>query len=485
MCGSYHEKELGRWQSIWPDGTGIDNFCAAGVLSYGGQVQTEAPTIPPPGVKRHWSCGDQLCWAERVAQYVEGCGSAAKAYSTNARQAWPVNTPFCAYGDPIPANPAFPMPPNNVGQAVSEWTCQYNHQPVNCSAMGQPMGICINRFTKPFYCGTCHFARVRELNMYPGVPGGRFPADAEAFRYWTATRVYDQERYEHIKNDSNILGWRVRSESSANRVWNCTFCEEVYESSLVPLGNAYLVPNFPEQNSSRRWRCAIAPEQWDLVVERMTDYGLTAEEIEVMRGGRTSITCTAKRAGDDIPDPKCAEPMHEAILPAEKESWDSVGEEDVGEEDFCLIGDLKEKTGYEFIHGGPPFPEKGGRTEWRCVEGEHLSVECWATRLDDEIVIEPELAYDIVRGFFVVDGEVNIEFGDKDREIRDGLKVVGGIFSTGGNPSFRLRRSLQLKDNLLYPTVVIFHDARYMDIARRVLGNTFGTGEIRDIGLKE
>lgn len=97
----------------------------------------------------------------------------------------------------------------------------------------------------------------------------------------------------------------------------------------------------------------------------------------------------------------------------------------------------------------------------------------------------PELAYDIVRGFFVVDGEINIKFVDDHRDVRDGLKVVGGLFAIGGQESsIRLGRSLQLRDNLLYPTVVVFHDPRYMDIAKKVFGDTFGQGYVRDIGLK-
>jgi hypothetical protein len=95
------------------------------------------------------------------------------------------------------------------------------------------------------------------------------------------------------------------------------------------------------------------------------------------------------------------------------------------------------------------------------------------------------VGYDTLRGYFIADGEINITFVDNDKDVRDGLKVIGGLFASGGNPSIRLGRSLQLRDNLLYPTLVIFHDARYFDIGRHILGDTFGGGYIRDIGLKE
>jgi hypothetical protein len=93
--------------------------------------------------------------------------------------------------------------------------------------------------------------------------------------------------------------------------------------------------------------------------------------------------------------------------------------------------------------------------------------------------------YDIVRGFFIADGFINIPFVDEDKEVRDGLKVIGGLFASGGDPSIRLGRSLQLRDNLKYPTLIIFHDARYLDIGRAHLGDTFGSGYIRDLGFRE
>jgi hypothetical protein len=84
-----------------------------------------------------------------------------------------------------------------------------------------------------------------------------------------------------------------------------------------------------------------------------------------------------------------------------------------------------------------------------------------------------------------VDGEIDITFVDRGKNIRDGLKVTGGLFATGGEKSVKLGRSLQLKDNLLYPTLIVFHDARYLDIGRNILGDTFGGGYIKDVGFIE
>ncbi len=92
--------------------------------------------------------------------------------------------------------------------------------------------------------------------------------------------------------------------------------------------------------------------------------------------------------------------------------------------------------------------------------------------------------YDIVRGFFVVDGKVTIEKDSQEVEVflyRDGLKIVGGLFATGGGTSIALERDLGMH-NLDYPALVIFHDAKYLDLARKVFGSV---GYIRDVGFKE
>lgn len=111
-------------------------------------------------------------------------------------------------------------------------------------------------------------------------------------------------------------------------------------------------------------------------------------------------------------------------------------------------------------------------------DGEHKSVDVDAS-LEDYSPL-----YDIVRGYFISDSSINIKFVDGDKDVRDGLKVIGGLFATGGDTSIKLSRSLQLRDNLLFPTLIVFHDNRYMDIGRKVLGDTFGGGYIHDIGLK-
>ena len=89
--------------------------------------------------------------------------------------------------------------------------------------------------------------------------------------------------------------------------------------------------------------------------------------------------------------------------------------------------------------------------------------------------------YDIMRGFFLVDGIVNIPFVDGTRDPRDGLKVVGGLFATGGQKSMEIGRCLA-SYNEKFPVFIGYHDARYLDLAREVFGSiTY----IKDIGFKE
>ena len=101
--------------------------------------------------------------------------------------------------------------------------------------------------------------------------------------------------------------------------------------------------------------------------------------------------------------------------------------------------------------------------------------------------------YNIVEGFFIADGEINVDFVQEDESRRDGLKVVGSLIAGSGGVdkeehiygSIRLRRTLQLEDNMQYPTLIIFHDPRYMDIAKEAFGSTLGGGHIRDVGWME
>jgi hypothetical protein len=528
-CGTFNGTTFHSSQNFWPaNGT----FCSRGEVKAwnnkeGIWVSHPNPwqtlNFPSRGQEVRWRCYEgqnySVCSASRDLQQ-DNCGTfmVRTIFNINNVSSWPSGHYFCsAQAEPLKpkADGTFekvagwrPVFPKSDGE-VAVWGCPGESGDSTCSVVGLDLATCLNFWGKAAVCG--NLARgfdnpysYEQKNWplgdfcYPDDSGlitgddsliPKYPAPREAVRWWCSISAsilgLEAELREDLRKiycpaenppglvcknkiDSDIANMRAATDLHrvacvATRADSNAKCAIPYHTSVFsaeqnswPSGTSLdkfcergslvgSVPKYPKIGEEVRWEC---------------------KELGVV--GETGVDrCWAKR---DMPvgDARCAIPYHTSVFSADQNSWP----DGTSLDRFCERGELKNTV--------PSFPEIGTTVEWKCVE--HSSeVDCWAERTERP----PELAYDIVRGFFVVDGEVNIEFGDKDREIRDGLKVVGGIFSTGGNPSFRLRRSLQLKDNLLYPTVVIFHDARYMDIARRVFGNTFGTGEIRDIGLKE
>ncbi len=104
------------------------------------------------------------------------------------------------------------------------------------------------------------------------------------------------------------------------------------------------------------------------------------------------------------------------------------------------------------------------------------------TKGDYESEGKQDTQYDIVRGFFLVDGVITIEEdGVGEGTLQDGLKVVGGLFATGGGKSINMNRNLGIH-NVTFPALILFHDARYLNIAHELFGDIV---YIRDVGIKE
>lgn len=93
--------------------------------------------------------------------------------------------------------------------------------------------------------------------------------------------------------------------------------------------------------------------------------------------------------------------------------------------------------------------------------------------------------YDVVDGYFIADGNINIPEGDKDKDVRDGLIVRGGLvsFGTEGNKSISFGRSLKLVDNNAFPTLAVHADNRYLNFAAKVFGGHHETFK-REVGFK-
>ncbi len=121
-----------------------------------------------------------------------------------------------------------------------------------------------------------------------------------------------------------------------------------------------------------------------------------------------------------------------------------------------------------------------------CIFIVHQETEVAITQGDYESENKENVKYDIVRGFFLVDGTITIEDDEEGEALgfgkpKDGVKVVGGLFATGSEQSIKLNRNLGMY-NLKNPALIVFYDIRYSNIAREVFGDI---GYIRDIGFRE
>lgn len=91
--------------------------------------------------------------------------------------------------------------------------------------------------------------------------------------------------------------------------------------------------------------------------------------------------------------------------------------------------------------------------------------------------------YDLIEAFIISDGQINIPQVDSGVDVRDGLKVHGGLLAFGGNPAVLMERSLKLKDNANYPTYILHHDTRYFEIAKKIFAGDQETFK-KEIGFK-
>ncbi len=93
--------------------------------------------------------------------------------------------------------------------------------------------------------------------------------------------------------------------------------------------------------------------------------------------------------------------------------------------------------------------------------------------------------YDLIDGYLIADGNINIPETDLSEDIRDGLIIRGGLvaFGTEGGRSINFGRSLKLIDNNAFPTLAIHSDNRYLNFATMVFGGHKETFK-REVGFK-
>ena len=78
--------------------------------------------------------------------------------------------------------------------------------------------------------------------------------------------------------------------------------------------------------------------------------------------------------------------------------------------------------------------------------------------------------YDIVEGYFLADGVIDIEAGDAGLSVKDGLQVNGGLIAFGGSQSIVLNRDMKLKDKAMYPSLAVHAAPGYGKIALEFFG---------------
>ena len=84
---------------------------------------------------------------------------------------------------------------------------------------------------------------------------------------------------------------------------------------------------------------------------------------------------------------------------------------------------------------------------------------------------ETEPKYDVLEGFLIADGTINIETGDAGKSVKDGLQINGGTVAFGGTvKSIVITRDMKLADKLKYPIVAVHADVRYGKVALKFFG---------------
>ncbi|MCK9369053.1 hypothetical protein M0R04_03770 [Candidatus Dojkabacteria bacterium] len=95
--------------------------------------------------------------------------------------------------------------------------------------------------------------------------------------------------------------------------------------------------------------------------------------------------------------------------------------------------------------------------------------------------------YDIIEGYILTDGIINIPLTDSSQEIRDGLKVNGSLVAFGTDAStgrsINMLRSLKLLFNNSYPALAVHFDNRYVEFAPIFFGGQ-KEGFEREVGFK-
>lgn len=93
--------------------------------------------------------------------------------------------------------------------------------------------------------------------------------------------------------------------------------------------------------------------------------------------------------------------------------------------------------------------------------------------------------YDIIEAFMFTDGRINLPEVDSTTSRKDGLLVHGSMLAFGSavTPSINFERTLNVVQNLSFPTVALHFDNRYLSLAALLFGGD-NEGFRREVGFK-
>ena len=468
-------------EDSWPSGTGTQSFCGpnAYIADCNNVLQpaaTTQPDIPPPSGETTWCCARIVpgCvnapprnFTAQCSATREGpCGSLHRSHFRCEDEEWP-NTNFCLDGHELSSSsqPDFP----SLGDRT-EWRCSYGE----------------NLFVD------CHATRDREprCGSYHGVyeyEDERWPSGDYCTTGITNTRPSFPDAGETVNWECSYSGCSEPCEATRHLPlpWIATRGGLVHSGGDVDLAVHLVVynditslKNLDDYRMEEDEKTSFSTE---LLTIKGTDLSLRTSKYFYSRinypkpfiediGWYESLLETA-----NIRDPRQEMWAERSSSPSEAELQTNCKNKDGGYVYF-IDGDLTvnpehyEELAPKDTLAGCIFVVKG-----------NIYISGGKYQSDGEDFPH----YDLVRGYFISDKTIHILEDDAggEEDVKDGLKVVGGLFATGRD-SFDMQRELRKEDNVDYPTLIIFHDARYLNIASKVLGNTVGESYIKDVGLK-
>ncbi len=421
-CGSHHGQTFPYTRTSWPSGS----FCSRG------SARPSSPGFPSLGGRTSWSCrnvdGVQVsCWARRNPPPPPTCGTNSMTFEATDTD-WPEDGTFCGRGtsDPEASELEFPR----AGETTN-WTCSYFDEfndPVDCEA---------KRLLPPSWIST---------------RGGLFHVEGSSFLEMQST-LYSK--------------FKPPGDSPPSRSRGYLPPLSIRGMSVMPMpGTDIELIDVGEKTSLSSELLTLTSDTlpsvgWKEKVYKLLNY---SKRINVPWYGILLNRAQVRDPSGSLWSEVEGSNLDLNICKNNRHVYFVNGDLEVNPLDY-------EDLGLEGINGCI-FVVKGNVT---IDSGDYKSEGM------DETDFYSAPGYDLVRGFFLVDGVIDIPFVDGDEDLRDGLKVVGGLFATGGDSSINLGRCLYIH-NHKFPALIVFHDVRYSNLAREVFGNI---SYIRDIGFIE